>query len=379
MTIVTESAEMMRWRDYVLLRNTEFSDFWSEHGNNSERKLLFIVGRGFDPRTALGIEKIVTIAYKCSIDLMTLEFDEGESTSPVAQGNAVVNNSERLQAAVMGRGQILAHQIRFRSEDGHRVGARNAANVISSETVIERYTDVVVDVSAMPRGVFFPVIARLLYFHDAMREANKAAPNIHVVVSEDPELDTSIREQGIDENASFLHPFEGEFNREAKGVNPTVWIPVLGEGRTAQFDRIYDLVKPDEVCPILPSPSRNPRRGDDIVLEYRDLLFDQIRVDPRNIIYASESNPFEVYRQIRQASLHYRDVMQLIGGCRVSLSALCGKLMSLGVMLVAYELKANQILNVGVAHIECQGYEKPNELSLNIEQGGHWIAGECYA
>ncbi len=374
----TESDEAIRWRDYVLLRNTEFSDFWREHGNESGRKLLFVVGRGFDPRTALGSEKIASIASKCSIDLMALEFDQGESTAPVALGDAVVKNWERLQTAVSGRGRILEQLIRFRSDDGHRVGSRNAANVISSEAVIESYTDVVVDVSAMPRGVFFPVIARLLYFHDAMRDANKHAPNIHIVVSEEPELDTNIREQGIDENASFLHPFEGEFNREARGVNPTVWIPVLGEGRTAQFDRIYDLVKPDEVCPILPSPSRNPRRGDNIVLEYRDLLFDQIRVDPRNIIYASESNPFEVYRQIRQTSLYYRDVMQLIGGCRVSLSALCGKLMSLGVMLVAYELKANHILNVGVAHIECQGYEMPNDLSLNIEQVGLWIAGECY-
>jgi hypothetical protein len=378
MTRKSELTETIRWRDYVLLRNSEFDDFWRNHGNESGRRLLFIVGRGFDPRTALGIEKLATIANGCSVDLMALEFDEGESSLQVTLEDAVAKNWDRLQAAVMGRGEILTREIRFRSEDGHRVAARNAANVISSENVIEAYTDVVVDVSAMPHGVFFPVIARLLYFHDAMRKAGKAAPNIHVVVSEDPELDTNIREQGIDENASFLHPFEGEFNREAKGVNPAVWIPVLGEGRTAQFDRIYDLVKPDEVCPILPSPSRNPRRGDDIVLEYRDLLFDQLRVDPRNIIYASESNPFEVYRQIRQASLHYRDVMQLIGGCRISLSALCGKLMSLGVMLVAYELKANNILNVGVAHIECQGYEMPSEPLLNIEQVGLWVAGECY-
>ncbi len=370
--------ETARWRDYVLLRGPAFEEFWCEHGNEDNRKLLFVAGRGFDPRCSLALEKIARCTSKCSIDLMALEFDEGESTSPRTLKSAVTDNWSRLQSAIAGRGQVSLLPIIFRSPDGHRVAARNAANVISSEDCIAPYTDIVVDVSAMPRGVFFPLIARLLFFHDSMRESGKIAPNVHIVVSEDPELDTSIREQGIDETASFLHPFEGEFNREASGVNPTVWIPVLGEGRTSQFDRIYDLVKPDEVCPILPSPSRNPRRGDDIIVEYRDLLFDQLRVDPRNIIYASESNPFEVYRQIRQAALHYDDVLDLIGGCRISVSALCGKLMSLGVMLVAYELKASGILKVGVAHIDCQGYDMPSEPSLEIEHVGLWIAGECY-
>ncbi len=175
-----------------------------------------------------------------------------------------------------------------------------------------------------------------------------------------------------------MHPFEGEFNREASGQQPKVWIPVLGEGRTTQFDRIYDLVKPDEVCPVLPSPSRNPRRGDDIVMEYRDLLFDQLRLDPRNIIYSSEYNPFEVYRQIRKAAIQYHDVLGLIGGCKIALSALCSKLMSLGVLLVGYELKAANSLQVGIAHIECQGYDMPDSVVPNPEPVGLWLAGECY-
>lgn len=378
MTRQSPQLSDMRWRDYVLLRGAEFGAFWQEHGNDTNRKLLFVVGRGFDPRAALGIEKIAAVATACSIDVMALQFDEGESSPPAAQKDAVAENWKRLQAVAHNRGNVSLVPIRFRSEDGHRIAARSAANAISSESVIASYTDVVVDVSAMPRGVYFPLLARLLFFHDSIQNSAKSAPNIHVVVSEDPNLDMGIREHGIDETASFLHPFEGEFNREAKGINPTVWIPVLGEGRTAQFDLIYDLVKPDEVCPILPSPSRNPRRGDDIVMEYRELLFDQLRVDPRNIIYSSEYNPFEVYRQIRRTALHYHEVLGLIGGCKVALSALCSKLMSLGVLLVAYEMKASNTLKVGIAHIECQGYEMPGQPLLEVDQVGLWIAGECY-
>jgi hypothetical protein len=229
----------------------------------------------------------------------------------------------------------------------------------------------------MPRVVYFPLLSRLIYFHDECSKTAKLAPNMHVIVSEDPHLDTVIREYGIDETAAFLHPFEGPFNREAKGGHATVWIPVLGEGRTTQFDRILDLVKPDEVCPVLPSPARNPRRGDDIVMEYQSLLFDQVRIEPRNIIYASEFNPFDVYRQVRGTALHYHDVLKLIGGCRVALSAMCSKLMSLGILLVAYELKSTNV-EVGIAHIECQGYEVPPKLDMAVEPVGIWLAGECY-
>ena len=171
---------------------------------------------------------------------------------------------------------------------------------------------------------------------------HQTAPNIHVVVAEDPALDCQIREEGVDETASFLHPFEGEFNREATGQQPKVWIPVLGEGRTTQFDRIYDLVKPDEVCPVLPSPSRNPRR--ETILSWSTAICCSTSCDlTRETSFMHQNTiPFEVYRQIRKAAIQYHDVLGLIGGCKVALSALCSKLMSLGVLLVGYELKSSE-------------------------------------
>ncbi len=107
-----------------------------------------------------------------------------------------------------------------------------------------------------------------------------------------------------------------------------------------------------------PLAGAEPRRGDDIVVEYQRELFDELRLDPRGFLYASEDNPFEVYRQVRAAILHYNDVFKLLGGCKVALSALSSKLMSLGLLLVAYELK-RAAYNIGVAHIECQGYSLP--------------------
>jgi hypothetical protein len=378
MTAAAPDIIPMRWRDYMLYRGSGFSSFWQAHLAERSRSLLFVLGKGFDPRACLALRLISGLAGTALAEILALDFDEGEGSPSQNLTDKVATNWTEMQSLVASSGRATTHTIAFRTSDGRRVASRNAANVFSDEAKLSPFSDIVIDISAMPRSVYFPLIARLLFFHDELKKNRQPAPNIHVVVAEDPELDCRIREEGIDETASFLHPFEGDFNREATGQQPRVWIPVLGEGRTTQFDRIYDLVKPDEVCPVLPSPSRNPRRGDDIVMEYRDLLFDQLRIDPRNFIYSSEYNPFEVYRQIRQTALQYHDVLSLIGGCKVAVSALCSKLMSLGVLLVAYELKTANRLQVGIGHIECQGYDMPNSPLANPEPVGLWLAGECY-
>jgi len=382
MTNRANSNFPMRWRDYMLFRGSEFSSFWeshisTRHLSERQRSILFVLGKGFDPRTCTAFGILSDIAGTALTEVMVLEYVEEEGASNQVLLEKVELEWKELQELVANNDLITIHKIVFRSEDGRRVGSRNAANLFSDEARLAPFTDIVVDISAMPRSIFFPIIARLLYFHDVIKEKRTNAPNIHVVVSEDPELDFHIREEGVDETASFLHPFEGEFNREATGQQRKVWIPVLGEWRATQFDRIYDLVKPDEVCPILPSPSLNPRRGDDILMQYRELLFDQLRLDPRNIIYSSEYNPFEVYRQIRKTALQYYEVLAIIGGCKIALSALCSKLMSLGVLLVGYEFKTADRLGIGVAHIECHGYEidsfVPNPVPVGV-----WLAGEGY-
>ena len=374
--------DLMRWQDYVMARGKHFDEFWKGHGADKDRKLLFVVGRGFDPRASLGLLRVRAAAPKCPIDVIALDYIDDFSSGSQDHRAAADQNWTTITETISRIGTATTRTINFRSDDGRRVAARNAANIFQDQTELSKYTDIVVDISAMPRVVYFPLIGRLLFFHDAIAETGPA-PNIHIVVSEDPHLDTNIREHGVDETAAYLHPFEGPFIQEAKGGQPAIWIPVLGERRTVQFERIHELLKPQELCPILPSPARDPRRGDNIVMEYQELLFDQLQVEPGNFIYASELNPFDVYRQVRRAAVHYHDVLKLIGGCRVAFSALCSKVMSVGILLVAYELKRAFDLKTsevqsGIAHIECQSYDIPKESSIDVEPVTIWIAGECY-
>jgi hypothetical protein len=361
-----------RWQNYVLERGDGLTRFWRDHLEEHERCVLLVLGLGFDPRMCLGLEAILAAGGAGRRDVMLIVFREGDESPSLAQAERTAANRMRLEGALGTRGLIQAHEVPCWNEQRQRVGAQQTLRLFDSAHPLRGHTDVVVDISALPRGLYFPLLARLLHWVDTADSwPDGPAPNLHVLVAEDPDLDARIEEVGIDDTAEFLPSFQGGFNVIAKSI-PSVWMPLLGEGRLTHMERVYELVKPDQVAPVLPSPARDPRRADRILLGYQEFLFDQLKIDPRNVLYASEQNPFEVYRQVRKAALHYGDVLQIIGGCKIALSALSSKLMSLGALLVAYELK------LGVAHADCHGYsmESPGTCP---ELVGLWLAGECYA
>lgn len=378
------TPEASRWENYVLESGSSLVDSWQAH-LKEERHLLFLLGRGFDPRMCLGLETLLSARGAGRRDVVLVEFDEGEASPSKTHEDLVDQNSKRLSELCDGRANIIQKPIRMWSEDGRRIGARSAAALLTNAEELAGYDDIIVDISALPRGIYFPLVAKVLHLLDEEAEAGRPAANFHVFISEDPSLDRRIRDEGIDETASYLHPFSGGLEIEATAGQPKVWIPLLGEDQEAQLIRIYDLVQPDEICPLFPSPSLDPRRTDNLVLEYRDLLFDRLRVEAGNFLYASERNPFEVYRQIRRTVFRYREVLQPLGGSKTVVSALSSKLLSVGALLVAYELKRAGI-EVGVAHVEAQGYviagadqEQQAPTATAAELFGLWLGGECYA
>lgn len=377
------TTDSPRWQNYILEHGTGLDEFWLLHLHAHERHVLFVCGKGFDPRMCLGFKVLLNAGGAGRRDVLAIEFDEGMSSPSKVYTPLVEANWNKLQKLISNRGAVSTIPIKMWSDDRRRIGSRSAASVFGSLSGLIGYTDIVIDISAMPRGIYFPLIAKVLYLLDQIEPGSAVRkPNLHLIVSENPLLDGRILDEGVDDTADYVYPFRGGIEMEATAEQPKIWIPLLGESQRVQLERIYDLVMPAEICPVLPSPSLNPRRGDDLVLEYRDLLFDRLRVEPRNFIYASERNPFEVYRQIRKAILHYREALQPLGGCKTVLSALSTKLMSVGALLVAYELKQAKI-DVGIAHVESQGYVMSGSSEAftpeaQSELFGLWLAGECY-
>jgi len=375
------SPDSLRWRDYFLRDGEGFDEFWKAFLGERKRDLLLVLGHGFDARMCDGIERVLSLDGEGARDVALIAFNEGAESPSQTYLAQRKTNGERLEKLVQGRGKIGHRDIKMFSDDNRRIGARSIAQEFASSAEFRSYTDVVVDISALPRSLYMPLLAKLLALFDGEAKDGEKR-NLHVIVSHSPAIDGAIVEEGLEESASYLFGFAAAaLESESTSGQPKIWIPVLGKRQPAQLERINQFVMPDEICPLLPSPAQDPREGDSIMIEYRELLFDQLRVEPRNIIYAAESNPFEVYRQLMRSILHYDRALKPLGGCKVALSAMSSKLASMGVLLAAYELgRRDPKVTVGVAHVESQGYRvESTGTTPSTTLFTMWLSGECYA
>jgi hypothetical protein len=90
-----------------------------------------------------------------------------------------------------------------------------------------------------------------------------------------------------------------------------------------------------------------------------------------------------VYRQLRRSILYYGDALKELGGSNAVISANSSKLLSVGALLAAYELKRAGI-DIAIAHVETHGYTLSgsadiNSLANESKLYGLWLSGDCYA
>jgi hypothetical protein len=366
--------ESMRWSNYVFERGLQLTRFWTEHLKSGDRSLLFVLAKGFDPRMCLGLGRVLQCCSTTTCNVVLLDYDEGRNSASQIYRDAIDENLRRLNEAIGNRGNIYQLPLDVLSQEGRRIMSRSALNAFNSLNDFRGATDVILDISSCPRGIYLPMAAKILHLLDS--NGDQPAPNFHVLVWEDWVLDAEIKDAGVDEMAEYIPGFSGGMEREANSEQPNVWIPILGEHQRPQLERIYNLIEPDEICPVLPSPAHNPRRGDALVADYHQLLFDSWGVEPRNIIYGSEQNPFDVYRQIMRTVQLYRESFKPLGNAKFVLSALSSKLLSMGALLAAYDFRRAGF-PIAFAHVGCQGYTMPPGASSSSgDLCGMWLAGE---
>lgn len=367
----------LHWEDYLLFKNDTFYDFWKKH-LAKKRDLLLVMGRGFDPRMCLCLDAITAVSSSGCRDVVLIQFDEGDDSPSARYKTEIRQNMSKLEEIIGDAGTIQTRKIPMKADDGYRIGSRKAAGIFQDLKEFEKYSDVVIDISSMPLDIYMPLIGKTLHLLK-----DNPHINLHVVVAEDISIDNAIKKSGLDDDASYMHGFTGSLDAVSGENEPLVWIPVLGEGGYEQMRRIGNLVSATEICPVLPSPSRNPRRGDDLMLEHREFLVEQSNIEIRDIIYAAEQNPFEAYRVIYKTIQDYRRSLHSLGECRIAISALSSKLISLGVFLVAYEEGVKNNKKVGIAYVASDGYDMNRNAISQWESSSTqlfslWIAGECY-
>ena len=233
----------------------------------------------------------------------------------------------------------------------------------------------------MPRMVALTAIAQLTALLDAMAKQERTHVNLHVTTAESIVSDRRASTGSLSDVVTYIVGFSGNLNAGSDEYLPRVWFPVLGENQIDRLRLIREELRPDEICPIIPFPSRDPRRGDEIVASYHQILFDDFQVEPRNILHACEFNPFEAYKQVFGAIARYRFALRQLDGCKAYVSPLSSKLLSVGALLACYDHKSasqnDRPLIVGMPCVEAVSYGDVDQSSEDFrELYSMWIRGE---
>ncbi len=258
------------------------------------------------------------------------------------------------------------------------VGGRRAAALLTKALDLDGVTDIVLDCSALSVGVFFP-IGKYCY----QRVVSMGNINFHVVVLDDPKTDSAI-EGATCGKASALHTYQGGLNLDSFTDAARLWLPQLGPGKRDVLKLVHQLVKPHAVCPILPFPATHPRFPDELIEEYGD-LFEAIsdpfestwQVDSRDLVYAHEKSPLDLYRTILRIDEARRGVFAAMGGSQLILSPVGSKALALGMLMAALERDFAVVSVESIAYkVDAAVYEAP--LSKGGELVHIWLHGEAY-
>ena len=356
---------------------------WSKHLDNPNRKVLFILGKGFDVRMNLGIQSLIEKCPNIDLDCLMIELDEGKDSSSHGLKDLVEENVSEITSLLEGK-VIKKKNLQMWSLKGKKkvkIGDREASNLIETYADIENYTDIIVDISALPRGVYFSLIGKLLTLID---NYSNNSINLFICIAENAEIDSLTKEKVTEGDVNYLHGFRGGIEITSEMDKPLVWFPVLGEEKLGHVRRAFGKITETknrlyEICPTFPFPSKDPRRSDAILIEYHELLFDELLIEPQNIMYISERNPFEAYIQLSDAIKNYKKSLAIINGCKAAISNFSSKLLSIGTLLTAYENRED----IGVLNVDSQGYDyvdknEVKKLKSESELFVTWLTGEPY-
>lgn len=318
---------MSHWSHPLLIDDESFDDVFARP---TLAPLLVVLGSGFDPRATTVLGRIVAATSR-RVDGLVVELPE-DATDLAVRPRAQANRARIGELIATAGGQLHEQALPVFS-DSRSLG-RLISRHFQQSGIVDGYSEVVLEISAMPRSVFFPLIRGVLErAHRGPNDPQRWDGDLHVAVCENPEADESVLEEGT----TPMAPIGGFGGAHGDPPATTIWVPVLGERAGARVERLFQELEPDETCPVLPWPARDPRRGDRLVLEYRQLLFEQIRLEPRNIIHAAERNPFDLYRTLGRLHDRYLHSLSPLGPVAMVLSSHSSKLLSVGVLLTAYE------------------------------------------
>ena len=365
-----------RYKDASFLASgPNFKHFWNDY-LTGDRRVKYVMGLGFDPRTVDCLTEIRKCAKFENVDYTVIEYNDAGSLNQKLKHD-LKNNEESLE--------VLVPKTEWNTTTINTADATKDMSVAASNSVrlddLEDYTDLVLDINAMPINIYFPIVRKIMSWIDADKKQSQGEgrPNLHLVVSENPALDDAIRGRAPDDTITYVHGFATRLLSQANSELPRVLIPLLGKGREKQLDRIYRQMEGlVEFCPCFPMPSADPYRSRDLLVEHRKLLADSMGVNSKDYIYCHESDPFDVCRKIYETARLYYELFKPLGGCKIVISPMSSKLMCVGALLAACELLAEGS-EAGVVNVSASRYDIIEDFEHETSvPHSVCLAGECY-
>ena len=305
-------------------------------------KTLYILSRGFDPRMCESIVKLRSCIPE--MDILLLRNEEGYHSSSEEYSGLVDENLSKLEEL---RCNITNLDI------------KSNANLLplfrekfDFSHLCDKYERIIIDVSSMPQSIFVNLINYMI-----KESKTYSTIKLDVITCENSELDDAIFPTGLSDSAELLIGFDTFSSDLESDENPIpVLMPLLGKSCNEELERLFSSLSPIEICPVLPFPSKNPRRSDEILSMLGKSLFESFSVDTSNIVYVAEQNVFDVYIKLYETIRHYQKVLEIIGTPRFYISIGSSKLIGLGALLASLKLRTENT-TVAFATVDNSGYK----------------------
>lgn len=329
-------------------------------------RTLFVMSAGFDPRSTSGLSRFID-ATGSAPHVLVINPQPSREAVPGPLTTRRVENEEAIAKLAAHRHRAWDYPDVF---DEASAGRQLARDLTARECMKDLGT-IVFDMSAFPTTLAFPMLNALL----SCAGSPGFPSELLVLVTENPQLDGDITDDGL--GAAHALAGFGQRSRRARSNAVRVWAPVLGRGAGPAMRKIADHLDPQEVCPVLPFPARDPRLADQLLLEHRDLIIERFEVQPTSFIYAAETNPFDLYRTLVKFDADYQAILEPIGGADVTVSSHGSKLLSIGALLAAYERKL-QVLAVRATRRSLNPSHWKPEARSGDQLACVWLRGEPY-
>jgi hypothetical protein len=358
--------DIRRWNRCISHRGAKTELFLADYLSNQDARVLLIAGIGFDPRSTRVCKLLAPILGPRLTGLFLRE------QRPEPHRELVERSQRNYEEMIKLVPNFSEETVDVFAPDGAVIGGRNAVRAVHEKSMTD-FTDLIIDFSAISIGVGFP-ITRLLFDRVC---SGAESYNLHVLVTDEPFIDDQVFPIACD-IVDTIHGFKAGLGLFDNTRAAKLWLPQLIRGRNAVLDKIHSYCRPHDVCPVLPFPASRPRLSDELIEEYSSEFESIWGVDTRNLIYADEKKPLDLYRTLLRIDDARRPVFAGTGGSMIILSPVGSKVLAIGALMAALER------DFPVAHVESIAYAVDfKAIDANRSQSAEvvhvWLYGDAYA